>query len=180
MELMRAVRVLLILALSLIAAAPSSAERTKQFSVGFRTSVSSRDKKHRFNQYDLFANRELPWNWQLQGGWDVTPRLEATAGVLKGAGETGFVFSLGPTLALSGPGDRIVLDIGVSPTVMNRHEFGTQNFGKDLQFTSHASIDVEVVPNLRVGYRFQHMSNASLSSINPGLDLHMLAVSYRF
>jgi hypothetical protein len=177
---MRAVRVLLILALSLTVARSGSAEETNPFSVGFRTSVSSHDKKHRFNQYDLFVNRELPWSWQLQGGWDVTPRLEATAGVLKGAGETGFVVSLGPTLALSGPGDRIVLDIGVSPTLMNRHEFGTQNFGKAMQFTSHASIDVEVVPNLRVGYRFQHMSNASLSSINPGLELHMLAVSYRF
>ena len=168
------------LLVTMLAAGPGGAEETKPFSVGFRTSVSSHDKKHRFNQYDLSANRELPWSWQLQGGWDLTPRLEATAGVLKGAGETGFVFSLGPTLALSGPGDRIVLDIGVSPTFMNRHEFGEQSFGKALQFTSHASIDVEVVINLRVGYRFQHMSNASLSSINPGLDLHMLAVSYRF
>lgn len=177
---MRAAVVLLILALIVTAAGPGSAEQTRPFSLGFRTSMSSHDKKHQFNQYDLFVNRELPWSWQLQGGWDVTPRLEATAGVLKGAGETGFVFSLGPTLALRSPGDRIMLDIGVSPTFMNRHEFGTQSFGKALQFTSHASIDVEVVPNLRVGYRFQHMSNASLSSVNPGLDLHMLAVSYRF
>ena len=103
----------LMLVLSLTVARPGSAEEANRIRFGFRVSVSSEDKKESFNQYELFANRELPWSWQLHGDWDLTPRVEATAGVLKGGGETGFVFSLGPTLALSGPGDRIVLDVGV-------------------------------------------------------------------
>jgi hypothetical protein len=31
-----------------------------------------------------------------------------------------------------------------------------------------------------VGYRFQHMSNASIYNRNPGLELHLLELSYRF
>jgi hypothetical protein len=32
----------------------------------------------------------------------------------------------------------------------------------------------------RLGYRFQHMSNAGLSQPNPGLNMHMFALSYLF
>jgi hypothetical protein len=76
--------------------------------------------------------------------------------------------------------DRLELDVGSSPTFLSRRRFGEQDFGECIQFTSHASINFEVIRNLYVGYRFQHMSNASISDINPGLDLHMFELSYRF
>lgn len=170
----------LMLVLSLMVARPGSAEEMNGLTLGLRTSVWTEDEKESFNQYEVFVNRELPWSWQLQEDWDLTSRLELTAGVLKGGGETGFVTSLGPSLALNCPGDRITLDVGVSPAFLNKHQYGEQSLGKSLQFVSHAGINFEVVRNLHVGYRFQHMSNASISEINPGLDLHMLELSYRF
>ncbi len=170
----------LMLVLSLLVAAPSSAEQTDRLTFGLRAAVASHDKKENFNQYEAFANLELPWDWHLGGGWNVVPELELTAGVLKGGGESGFVTSLGPSLTLRGLEDRLELDIGSSPTFLGRRRFGEQHFGEYIQFTSHASINFEVIRNLYVGYRFQHMSNASISDINPGLDLHMFGLSYRF
>ena len=49
-----------------------------------------------------------------------------------------------------------------------------------IQFTSHAGFGCRIYKQLSAGYRFQHMSNASISRHNPGLDLHMCELSYRF
>jgi len=177
---MRYSAVCLILVLSLTVARAGTAQETNRLTFGLRASVASRDKKESFNQYEVFANRELPWNWHEGGGWKLTPKLELTAGVLKGGGDSAFVASLGPTFTLSGMEDRLSLDVGVSPTFLSTRRFGEQSFGEYIQFTSHAAINLEVIRNLHVGYRYQHMSNASISEINPGLDLHMLELSYRF
>jgi hypothetical protein len=166
--------------LSLTAARAGTAQETNRLTFGLRASVASCDEKENFNQYEAFINRELPWNWQLEGGWNVIPKIELTAGVLKGGGDSAFVGSLGPTFTLSGMEDRLSLDVGVSPTVLGRRRFGEQSFGEYFQFTSHASINLEIIRNLHVGYRYQHMSNASINEINPGLDLHMFELSYRF
>jgi hypothetical protein len=50
----------------------------------------------------------------------------------------------------------------------------------DFQFTSHLGVNWDFAPHWRVGYRFQHMSNAGLATPNPGLNLHIFSVSYRF
>jgi Lipid A 3-O-deacylase (PagL) len=72
------------------------------------------------------------------------------------------------------------LEGGVSPTGLSRYDFGAKNFGTYFQFTSHLGLNWDILPRVRLSYRFQHMSNAGLSRHNPGLNLHMLGVSYLF
>ena len=72
------------------------------------------------------------------------------------------------------------LEGGVSPTFLSQYEFGSRDFGTDIQFTSHIGLNWDFAPHWRLGYRFQHMSNAGLASKNPGLNMHLFGVSYLF
>ena len=76
--------------------------------------------------------------------------------------------------------DRILLDGGISAGLLSEHKFGEENFGGPIQFISHAGISFKLSDNLGVGYRFQHMSNASIYNRNPGLELHMFELKYFF
>jgi hypothetical protein len=62
--------------------------------------------------------------------------------------------------------------------LLSSYKFETRSFGTDIQFTSHVGLNWDFAAHWRLGYRFQHMSNASLSRDNPGLNLHLLALSY--
>jgi hypothetical protein len=74
----------------------------------------------------------------------------------------------------------VSLDGGVSPTLLSRSEFGSKDFGTDIQFTSHIGVNWDFAAHWRLGYRFQHMSNADLVPQNRGLNMHMFALSYVF
>ena len=41
-------------------------------------------------------------------------------------------------------------------------------------------ISFYVTPEITAGYRFHHMSNGDMYSSNPGLNMHLLEVGYRF
>lgn len=149
--------------------------------IGFRAATSTTDSKD-LDQAMAFASWNLPWHWTW-GSWAVRPRLDAAAGVLSGKGGNGFSGSVGPALRLQLRAKPAVLfDLGVSPTYLGKHEFEDVNLGGSLQFTSHVGIGVEVGDNPRLGiaYRFQHISNASIYSQNPGVEMHVLEVGLRF
>lgn len=171
---------MLTLSLSIIAPLPSSGEDTNWTAVGLRAGWSASDNEENFEQYEVFATYGLPWSWQWPSGWGLSARLDATGGVLCGGGETGFVGSIGPSLALSTPGGRIWIDIGVSPTYLSKSEFGREDFGGAIQFSSHLGMTFHLGRGIAAGYRIQHMSNAGIKDQNPGLSLHMLALSYHF
>lgn len=151
-----------------------------EWGAGVRTGFSATSQDDRFWQYEAFATRNLPWRWQPDSGWCLQTRLDLSAGLLRGRGEDGFVGTLGPTLIL-GKGDfPLTFEVGSSLTLLSKDEFGNVNFGIPFQFTSHVGIDYQIFDQLSVGYRLQHMSNAAISNYNPGLDLHMFAISYHF
>ncbi len=151
-----------------------------EWGAGVRTGFSATSRDDRFWQYEAFATRNLPWRWQFGSGWYLQTRLELSAGALHGHEQEGFVGTLGPTLALGKSDFPLTLEVGSSPTILTRDEFGNVDFGVPFQFTSHVGIEYRICEQLSVGYRFQHMSNASISYYNPGLDLHMFAISYHF
>ena len=110
----------------------------------------------------------------------MKPRLELTAGYLSGKKEEGFVGTLGPELAFQYDRLPIILDGGISPTVLSQDKFGYRDFGILFQFTSHVGLDWEFAAHWKLGYRFQHMSNAGLGTPNPGLNLHLFGLGYRY
>ncbi len=170
---------LITLLLGLMLCGTSHADNT--WTVGFRGGVSEGDVDDEdFQQYELYINYALPWRWQSTGGWFLNTHLNGTAGALRGAGETGFIGSLGPGIAVGKAGIPVVLAIGVSPTLLSKDHFDDAELGGKFHFTSHLGVFFQLGQRWELGYRFQHMSNAGLKKTNPGLDMHMFQLGYRF
>lgn len=146
---------------------------------GFRIGPSD-DNGVDFVQYEAFAVHRLPWQGQGPGQWRWSTRLEGTAALLRGAGKSALVSSLGPALALTSPRGRWIIDGGSSAAYLSHYRFGAKHLGGNLQFISHLGVEYLLQPQLGVGYRLQHMSNADLYPENPGVDLHLLQISCHF
>ena len=149
-------------------------------SVGVRAGYAGQSETDTFRQAEAFAIWKLPWRWQLGGAWQLQTRLDVSAGWLRGNDADAFVATGGIGLLLDRERFPLALDLGCSPTVMSRDNFGGRDFGMPLQFTSHAGLAWNLGKHFSLGYRYQHMSNAHLSSHNPGLNLNMFSASYRF
>ena len=171
---------LILLLLIIFSPQLGNANETDWIAIGLRAGLSTTDGEEDFEQYELFSTYGLPWSWELTSGWFLSTRINLSAGALRGGGDTGFIGSAGPSVTLSMVQDRILLDGGISAALMSEHKFGQENFGGPIQFISHVGVSFKLSDNLGVGYRFQHMSNASIYKRNPGLELHMLELKYFF
>jgi hypothetical protein len=169
----------LILVLSAVTMQWSRAEEV-EWGAGVRTGFSATSTDDHFSQQEAILTHNLPWRWQSGSSWYLRTRLDLSAGAIHGRGEEGFVGTLGPTVVLGKDDFPLTLEFGCSPTLLSKDEFGNVNFGVPFQFTSHVGVDCRIFEHLSVGYRLQHMSNAAISNDNPGLDLHMFAISYHF
>ena len=164
----------------LVGAVAGRGEGLSLESVGVRGGFQA-DRNHRdFGQMEAFGDLNLPWGWNLGKEWHVQSRLDLSVGWLGVRGDNAVIGTIGPSLVLSRARLPLSLEGGVSPTFLSRDEFESDNFGMQLQFTSYLGLNWEFTRHWRVGYRFQHMSNAGLSTPNPGLNMHMFALSYVF
>jgi lipid A 3-O-deacylase len=150
--------------------------------VGARGAVSGTVNGHTFEQYDLDLRLSLPWEWQLPLGLMLVPQIDTAGSYQRSLGDSGFALFGGAVLALSKeiiPGLSLFAEIGTGPTLLTRHKFGYQDLGGPVQFTSHFSAGFQT-GNLVLAARYQHMSNADLYTPNPGVDLRMVQLEYRF
>lgn len=149
-------------------------------SAGARYGFDPVGSESNFHQAEAFVNFDLPWNWDLGKRWSLQSRLDASAGWLGESGADAFIGTVGPSLSLGKQNFPLSLEGGVSPTILSRKDFPSRDFGTLFQFTSHGGINLDITSHWRLSYRFQHMSNASISRHNPGLNLHMFGLSYLF
>jgi hypothetical protein len=149
-------------------------------SAGARFGAGASSSNRDFHQAEAFVDWNLPWHWDLGKKWDLASRLGFSAGWLGNNHSDGAVGTLGPLLALGRERFPISIEGGAGLTLISRWEFETKNFGEPVQFTSYMGLGCDLAKDWRFGYRFQHMSNAGISQSNPGLNLHVLAFSYRF
>ncbi len=124
--------------------------------------------------FDPNCQLDLGRSWTLRAGTDVS------AGALTKRPDAAFVGSIGPVVSFRREGFPVEFVVGSSPTYISRYEFGRVHLGVPIQFTSHAGLSFHLTPHVTLSYRFQHMSNASISPHNPGVDLHSIGLSYRF
>ena len=145
-----------------------------------RGGVNDNRNDEDFEQYEGFATWKLPWNWQWDSGWMVGTYLEANAGILSGGGTSAFVGSVGPGLYFKELRRMVEISLGINPTVISKHEFGDENLGGPIQFTSHIGLNFIFHHHYSIGYRLQHMSNGVLYEHNPGVNTHLVEGGYRF
>ena len=152
----------------------------QDLSVGTRGGLSFNGNTDRFRQIEAFADLNLPWHWNFYSDWSLQPFADFSAGWLEGEHANAAIGSLGPALELRRGTFPLTLVGGSSPTLLSRHDFGNRDFGDDFQFTSYIGLNWDITRNISLGWRFQHMSNAGISKPNPGLNMQMISLSYRF
>ncbi|MEE4376660.1 MAG: acyloxyacyl hydrolase [Candidatus Competibacteraceae bacterium] len=167
---------LLLIAALFVVLNPVYAERTQSF--GLHAGVSLNENKE-FYSAVFFTSHPLFEPMQTVIG-KVYPRINTGLGLLWNDEKTGVVGSLGPSVIFFGMQERLRLGLGIDVALLSRTQFEETDFGSALEFISYVNIAWGIVEGLTAGYRFQHMSNAGLSSINPGLNLHVLSLEYSY
>lgn len=78
------------------------------------------------------------------------------------------------------PGRTYFLELGVGPSMLSRASFAGKELSTRFQFTSHIGGGFVVNDVHRFGLRYTHVSNASIKTPNPGLDLIEASYTYHF
>lgn len=153
---------------------------------GFRVeSVGARGGGSLFSHHALFAAEgfvdfNLPWRWEIGGGWTLQTKADFAIGWLGDGYVNAAVGSLGPAFLFAPPNLPLSFETGCSPTLLSQHHFDGKDLGGPFQFTTHLGVNWDVARPWRFGYRFEHMSNARIYGSNPGANIHMLSLSRVF
>lgn len=121
----------------------------------------------------------LPIDWQPFCSFQTSYYIEAGAGAyLNGSPDARPFVEAGPSLYFTGHGGRgVYVSFGIVPTVIGGSDFRENRaLGGSFFFTSHLGVGW-IFPGWRIGLRYQHTSNANLSSPNPGVDMVGIAAS---
>jgi hypothetical protein len=159
---------------------PSQAEDFRLESAGVRGGFSANQSSQDYYEIQGFVNWNLPWGLDLGKEWRLQSRLDLSAGWLGESSDNAAIGTLGPSLVLGRKRLPVSLEGGVSPTLISQHDFTSKDLGGYFQFTSHVGVNWDFAPHWRVGYRFEHISNAGIYKENPGLNMHVFSLSYRF
>jgi len=166
-------------ALPFVVHAQESEQEFRFQSAGARVGFGAESTSNHFLQSEAFLNYNL-WHWCPSTNWHLQSRLGLSAGWLGQRGDNAFIGTLGPVLEISRTKIPFSIEGGFCPSYISRYRFSSTDLGTRAQFTSHFGLNWDVTPHWRLGYRFQHMSNAGLKEPNPGFNLHVLSVGYLF
>jgi len=172
---------LTLLSLVLSPLCPSAAAESSRFEIGVRGGgdVSKRNLDENYETAEVYLFKQLPWCTSVGEQVSLTSRFDFGAAYLESGDDEGAILAAGADLVLGLWNGRLEFDVGFRPTWMLNHDYGDDDFGGGMQFTSHAGLAAswhQVVLN----YRVQHTSNAGIYEHNPGLNLHMVGLGYRF
>jgi hypothetical protein len=176
------IEILLILLMGAITPVSALSAESGWNEAGVRIGIQADSKHVLFHQYEAFAVYGMPWDWRSASGWGATPQANVSLGVLDGGGVTGFIGSLGTDLVFSKNGFGLTTDLGICASLFDRRQFDRQDFGSILLFGAYAGINYRFGNGIKIGYRIQHLSNGHIfyadETPNPGLDMHMIGISY--
>lgn len=177
------IALLLCFALSGLLPSPARAAPPGWEAVGLRAGADLTDghngRAGAFQLYQGYANYRL-WRREYAQRLALSVRLDGAAGVLRRDGKAGALGSLGPTVSLATLRDRLSLEGGVSPAGISIHDYRARDLGGPFQFLLHAGIALLPCRHLELRYQFQHLSNAEIYRQNPGLNLHVVDLGFRF
>jgi hypothetical protein len=177
---MNTTKIITMLGCVLLGAGKLTAEGFHLEATGLRSGFSASRFKEHFYQVEAFSRLDTPCHLELGRRWRLRTGMEFTAGMLGRDDNRGFIGTFGPVFTLGRESFPFELIGGSSGTYLSRDEFGGIRFGIPFQFTSHIGVNLGLSQHWKASYRFQHMSNASISPHNPGLDLHALSLGYFF
>lgn len=163
----------------LLALPASSLATGVEVSLGARYGEDAIYADHKqFDGQELFL-RVAPSIWR--GVWrHLDVAFEFAGGRFRNGAYKANAVMAGPVLIWRLPERYWSLEAGTRLTWLSEHEIGDRDVGGLFQFTSHVGLAWHFTPQLAAAVRLQHTSNASTYSENPGLDLQMVELRYRF
>lgn len=167
-------------ALAVFTVCPAHAFDLKLESSGVRGAFSNPFDHARFYHVEGYLNWNLPWRWKWDNDWSVQSRLDLTGGWMNGRGDDAAFATVGPSFELGWHEFPLTLDVGCSPTVLSREQFGHTDFGTVFQFTTHAGLNWKLGSRWTLGCRVEHLSNANIGPSNPGVNFYSLGAGWRF
>jgi len=175
----------ILLALAVNPPAAGCAEKGSGWNeIGVRIGIESTPKRENFHLYELYAVYGLPWKWRSSSGWGVATQMETSLGALHTSADTGFIGSVGTGLTFDKTGINLAPELGISIDLMDRRHYGRQDFGSILLFGAYIGLAYRFDCGLGIEYRWQHLSNNRIlysnNTPNPGVDMHMIGMSWNF
>lgn len=86
----------------------------------------------------------------------------------------------GPVLGWRLPVPGLAFELSLRPTWLSDSVIADFDMGGNFHFTSHVGLAWRVTDRFSASARIQHTSNGGIRDVNPGLDLQMLELAYRF
>ena len=160
--------------------AAQATSRWQPTQLSLRGGFSATRTHQDFQTYLLGASWDFPIAKERTGPWCITAQIDTSLGILRNPDDTAALLTFGPAVQIGHRDFPLRLDVACCPTLLSDHHFGPVDFGLGFQFTSSIGLTWQISPHWTIGYRFQHMSNASLSRNNPGLELHQFSASFCF
>jgi hypothetical protein len=119
--------------------------QSNDFQIGARGGLSFSPGIKRFEQVEAFGDWKLPYRWHIANSDLVLrPYLDLSMGGIWNEKTDGIVGTLGPGVELHFGQFPVVLEGGINPTVLSLDNFGGENFGYKVQFTSHIGLRWEI------------------------------------
>lgn len=184
----RLMHLTLTLWLSAVICTPSLAEDITLLSIGPRYGFSVKNpllghrQKYYFDMIDVAADFRLPWSWPLgESPWRLQTKLIASAGLLRGAGESGLMMTVVPELSLSGWEGLVTFDAGVGAGFFSNYKYPEQDFGGPVQLVLTLGVRVNPISHAYAGFLAHHFSDASVYGPSTiGVDMYIVEVGYQF
>ena len=174
----RFVRIILFFVFLLSSTAVYASEKTG-FELGVRGGVNDNRNYEEFTAGEIYLLKDFPWKTSLTKSAALRTRLDAGVTVLDAAGEQSVMLAIGGDLFVPILEDRLEVEVGLRPAYLHDYKIGDDDFGGNLQFTSHAGMTLRW-QEISLSYRLQHTSNASIYEQNRGLNLHLVGLGGRF
>lgn len=146
---------------------------------GVRGATSEETVTENYSVTEVYYQHILPWRKEVRPGMMVYVRLDTGASYMKAAGEEGGWLAVGGDVVLSLLDGLWEIEGGFRPMLFFEHEFGEDDFGGPLQFSSHIGTTL-YLGDFAINYRYQHISNGGIYSENPGINMHMVGAGMRF
>lgn len=134
-------------------------------------------------QLELFYRMPLSYQKDLGPSWKLATALEFAGAVIDDADpETSVTGRMAfmPQVMLS-PGGAFHFHFGLGLGVMmGETEFAEHNLGGPLFFSAKTGVVVLIGKHFGFEYNYYHQSNAGIYDYNASLNMHHVAISYRF
>jgi hypothetical protein len=159
----------------------SSAAIATDMEIGVRGGAddSGHNLEENYVAAEIYFLKRLPWSTRIGKQTTLSSRFDMGVIYLEARDDESGMLAIGADLVLGLWNDTMEFEIGFRPTWMPDHEYGKDDYGGWLQFTSHVGLAINLQPVV-FNYRFQHTSNGRMYDANPGLNLHMVGLGYRF